>query len=110
MELKIKNKVFYIGNKRIGVLGRDRVFRMYRTKKKHYFRIYNGWALNKQLLYDLLHKFDIRIIEIITTDTNEIYRTDIPTWLKFGKEYKNPKDINDIQLILNRLLFDVWQR
>ena len=110
METKIKNKILYLGNKKIGVIGRDRVFRMFRTKKKHYFRLYNGWALNKKLLEDLLYKFDIRLIEIIATDTNEIYKTDIPTWLKYGKKYRNPKDINDVQLILNHLFFDVWQR
>ena len=50
-----KGKTIKFSNgKKLGVICKDMVFRIYgRDEKKHLFRIYNGWALNRELLKDL---------------------------------------------------------
>jgi len=95
-------KVIKLSNgKKLGVVCRDLVFRIFgRDEKKHLFRIYNGWALNKELLEDL-RNMHVEFIEIHTKQGN-IYKTNIVNF--FDKEkaiyYKNTKGEKDIQLVL----------
>ncbi|MCD6371681.1 MAG: hypothetical protein J7L39_03110, partial [Candidatus Aenigmarchaeota archaeon] len=66
----------FLNGKRIGVICRDKTFRIYKTEKKHLFRIYNGWAINKEVLKEL-SQIGIEWIEIHAYDTKTIYRTHI---------------------------------
>jgi len=85
--------------KRLGVLRKDRTFVTYRSEKKHLFKAYNGWAFNLELLKELKDVVDW--IEVHTTDTKMVYRTNIQNFFNCGIYYKNPKGEKDYQIILN---------
>ena len=97
-----KGKTIKFSNgKKLGVICKDMVFRIYgRDEKKHLFRIYNGWALNRELLKDL-KDIGVEIIEIHTKQNN-IYKTNILNFFNMEKAilYKNPRGERDIQLVL----------
>ena len=92
--------------KKLGVIRKDKVFMIPRNKKKHFFRLYNGWAVNLQLLKEL-RDIGIETIEIRTNDTKEIYRTHIDNFFRSGIIYKNPKNEKDIQIVLNKKYFTI---
>lgn len=98
-----KGKVIKIGNKKMGVVCRDKVFRTFR-KEKHKFRIYNGWGFNKELFKEL-RDIGIKFIEIHTE--KRILKTQLGTILQKGINYKNPKKEKDYQFIVPETYFEI---
>lgn len=93
--------VKFSNGKKLGVICKDLVFRIYgRDEKRHLFRIYDGWALNRELLKEL-KSVGVEIIEIHTKQGN-IYKTNILNFFDDTKSilYKNPRGERDIQLVL----------
>lgn len=83
----------------MGVVCKDKTFRAFKTERRHLFRIYNGWALNKILLEEL-KLTGIEWIEIHATDTGYIYRTSLQNFFNFGIFYQNKKGEKDPQIVL----------
>jgi hypothetical protein len=76
-------------------------------KEKHYFRIYKGWGVNKELIREL-KDIDTKWLEIKT----EMRLLRIPfSKVLSGKymEYKNPKDEKDYQIIIPETEFYVYE-
>ena len=95
-----KGKIIRFRNgKMLGIIRRDKTFMVFRKEKKHLFRIYNGWGINKELLEEL-KDIGIKYIEIQATDTGYIYRTVLGTFEIFGIPYQNPKNEHDYQIVL----------
>jgi hypothetical protein len=109
----IDGKVIRLLNgKRLGVIRKDYTFMAFRKKSKHYFRFYDGWSMNKELL-EHLRDFGIKFIEIIDTESNTIYRTSVESFFQKGITYVNTKGIKDEQLILpiqNFMIFKAGER
>lgn len=75
-----------------------------RYRKKHYFRIFEGYGFNKQFL---LHLAQIGVwqIWIKEQDTGRILKAKPITWLKKGIEFHSAKT-EDEQLVLRERDFD----
>jgi len=101
-QIKFKN------GKKIGIIRSDGVFTSFKEKKKHFFRLYNGWSLNKELLNEL-KDIQTHTIEIVTKDTREIYSTNLSNFFNNGINYRNPKDEKDYQIILPLSFWNVRQ-
>ena len=95
-----KGKLIKFSNgKKLGVIRSDKTFMTFRKEKKHFFRIYNGWALNKKLLEEL-KTIGVEFVEVHANDTKYIYRTLLKNFFSVGIIYKNPKYDKDIQIVL----------
>jgi len=99
MFLGMGKQIRFRNGKRIGIAGKDGVFRVFKKEKRHLFRIYNGRGKNLLLLKEL-KQGNYNFIEIHTSDTKKIYRTHIQNFFEHGIPYKNPKNEKDPQLIL----------
>ena len=92
-QIKLRN------GKKLGNIRTDRTFMTFRKEKKHLFRIYNGWALNRILLKEL-RDVGVEFVEVHATDTGYIYRTKLENFFTVGIYYKNPKNEKDEQIVL----------
>lgn len=96
-----------LNGKKLGVIGKDKVFRVYRKKKTHFMKVYKGWFMNKTLLEEL-RDIGIEIIEIHAYDEERIYRTLLDNFFRFGIKYINPKNEKDEQLGLELKYWNVY--
>lgn len=98
----------FLNGKRLGILRNDYIFTTFKLKSKHFFRIYNGWALNKILL-KALRDVGVEIIEVIARDEKKVYKTNINNFFLHGIEYKNTKNEKDEQIILSLGYWKVFE-
>jgi len=77
--IKRKGDAVYLGTKRLGVIYPSRkTFRTWRRKTRHFFRAYNGWGLNEELL-EYLGRIGIEWVEIEEKEEHAIYRANLKT-------------------------------
>lgn len=80
-----------------------KIFVMRRKKSKHFFRNFEGYGINKNLLQTLIQRFrvvEIRLVEILEDNCTNVYRTNPETFIKEGYAYKNKVEPFDEQYIL----------
>ncbi len=65
-----------------------KTFRAFRRRSKHYFKAYNGWGLNRELL-EYLSNIGIVWVEIEDRDTGKLYRANIKTIVGRGLTHYN---------------------
>lgn len=89
--------------KSIGVV-HNQIFRTVReAKRNHLFRLFNGFGISIKLLYYLEDRGISRVsIKYILKNKVLLYETSVGTFLMYGRLWVNPKDKDDIQLILPR--------
>jgi len=56
MDTDFDQKVAKMGKKQLGIFTKDNYFIVHRNYKKHYFRLYKGYAMNAELLDNLIAK------------------------------------------------------
>ncbi len=98
--------VRFLNGKKLGVIRSDKTFLTFR-KKEHFFKIYNGWGINKVLLKEL-EDIGVEYIEIIVRDEKTVYRTKLINFILNGIEYQNPKNEKDEQIILAKDYFETF--
>jgi len=80
------NNTAYLGNNYLGkIVGTH--FACVRDSKKHYFRIFQGWGFNKQLIESLIKK-DIMEIRVIVDDGRRLLITTPQDVSMMGKNYQ----------------------
>lgn len=82
------------------------VFVAPRNRRKHYFRLFNGYAMNKQFLIHL-YQVGVGQVWIKEQDTGKILKASPINWIKKGIEFRSEKT-EDEQLVLKEADFDVW--
>ena len=92
--------------KKIGILCSDMTFRMFKNEKRHTFRLYSGFGLNREL-YNELKSIGVKFIEINCSDTKKIYKVPLFHFEQYGIAYRNPKKEKDYQFILPKKFFAV---
>lgn len=93
-----------MNKKLLGVVRKDKTFMVFREEKKHFFRLFDGWGMNEELLKELNDAGMLKI-EIHCSDTKNIYITDMASFFNHGIPYKNPKKEKDSQMILPKSFF-----
>lgn len=83
---------------------RGLIFIAPRVRARHYFRLYEGYAMNEQLLQHLIDAHVIKII-IKENDTKRILTTTPLKWRKMGIPHRS-KGVEN-QIVLKEKSFDL---
>ncbi len=87
------------------------VFVIHKDYEIEFFRIFNGWGMNKRVLEHQYYN-NVGLIRIVCHKKGgitEIHEVTPGTWLAAGQLYKNPVYPYDFQLILSIGNFEVKQ-
>ncbi|MCD6413584.1 MAG: hypothetical protein J7L54_05520 [Elusimicrobia bacterium] len=100
--LKVKNKILYLHGKKVGIITRDGKFITFRDEKKHLYRMYDAWGFSKEVI-DFLDRIGVLLVEVATK--RKIYRILLGEIMKYGIKHRNPKDKNELQILVPRKFF-----
>lgn len=85
------------------------IFVVHKNYSDEYFRMFNGWGMNKKILEHQYYN-NIKLIRIVCHKENgvtEIHEATPELWIAAGTVYDNPKPPYDRQVILNIENFEV---
>lgn len=99
-----------LGNRFVGTINKDKeAFITHRDEKTHMFRMWEGIGWNKGLIKELNNKIkELWVFYHKTNGETILLKTKPEIILNKGIEWKNKKDIKDIQLILPLNEFEIF--
>lgn len=110
-----RGKSCFLGKLHLGwiqTVENDRVFVTPRKRKQHFFRIFHGWGINKDLILEL-QTFGIPEVWIQVTEESgqkRCLRTELKNYTQHAINHINESEPYDEQLILDERYFTETQQ